>query len=118
MTEQYYKPEELNPEELQSSKLNTEEIEDTLDNDEPTEEELKAEYIKQLKESRIRFRPLSNGIKTVSETRVSSKFGHIKTERTQEVQTNITVNKFDKKYKQKRKKKNKLTKASRKANRK
>lgn len=118
MTEQIYKPEELNPEELQSSKLATEEIEDTLENDEPTEEEIKAEYIRQLKASRIRFRPIKNAVKTVSETRVSSKFGHIKTERTQEVQTNVVVNQFDKKYKQKRKKKNKLTKASRRANRK
>jgi len=117
MTEQFYKPEEVNPEELQSSKLATEEIEDTQENDEPTEEEIKAEYIKQLKESRIRFRPLSNLVKTVSETRVESKFGHLRTERTQEVQTNITVNQFDKKYKQKRKKKNKMTKASRRANR-
>lgn len=107
--------EQLNPEELQSSKLTTKSM---VENDKPTEEEIKTEYIKQLKKSRIKFRPLNNSVKTVSETRVSSKFGHIHNERTQEVQTNIIVNKFDKKYKQKRKKKNKLTKTSRKANRK
>ncbi|MDA3781473.1 MAG: hypothetical protein PF487_14785 [Bacteroidales bacterium] len=133
MTEQFNKPEKLNSEELTNPKLttvpvDTEEleaeekimkgVEDTVENDESTEEEIKAEYIEQLKESRIRFRPKKNAVKTVSETRVSNSIGRLHTERTQEVQTNVIVNQFDKKYKQKRKRKNKLTKTSRRNNRK
>lgn len=68
-----------------------------LDNNENPEKELSEEemreaYIKALKDSRRKFRPVKhNG--------------------------NITTNQFDVAYKQKRKKRNKLAKASRKANR-
>ena len=98
--------ERLNPEELQTPQLSTdvdkqnESINSAIEDNQPTEEEIREEYIKQLKASRIRFRPIKNAVKTVSETRVKSKFGNIRTERMQEVQTNVLENQFDKKYKQ------------------
>jgi hypothetical protein len=57
-----------------------------------TDEEKKEIYIQQLKESRIKFKPIVHKGK-------------------------LTINKFDTNYKEKRRKKNKQTKISRKANR-
>lgn len=87
--------EELNKE-LVETEETTETSEQTENNNEDrelTEEEKKELYIKQLKESRIRFKnePVHMG--------------------------KVTVNKFGKNFKKKRATKNKLTKKSRKANR-
>ncbi len=110
--------EEIIPVDINGELQAENELVETTEEKQPTEEEIREEYVRLLKASKIKFKPIKNGVKTVSETRVKSKFGNIHTERTQEVQTNVIVNQFDKKFKQKRKKKNKLTKASRRANRK
>ena len=66
---------------------------ETIEPQELTEEEKRELYIKELKESKIRFKPIK----------------HI---------GNVTINQFGKKYKKERARKNKLTKKSRRANRK
>ena len=85
-----------------------------------SEEEQKEQYIKMLKESRIKFHPTKNPVKTTAITTVpkpyGAKFRDVR-EKTREVATNETVNQFDKSYKKKRKRKNTLAKKSRKANR-
>lgn len=129
----------IEPEELQVPKLATlpvdateleaeekimEGVEDELqealgetDEREPTEEELKEIYIQQLKDSRIKFRPIKHAIKTVGTTTVVSSIGRERQVKEKAVQTNLTINQFGAAYKQKRKRRNKLAKASRKANR-
>jgi len=104
------KVKELN-EELENEILEQEEKE-------LTEEEKKELYIKQLKESRKRFHPLSHPTKVIGTQTVVNFMGQEKQVKERELQTNIINNQFDKKYKQKRKKKLKMTKASRRNNRK
>jgi len=119
--------ENVNPEELQNVNLTTlpvetEEVEAKINEDvdekeELSEEELKAIYIQQLKDSKKVFKPLSHPIKVIGIKTVVSPIGTKRIVKEIAVQTNLTINKFDTAYKQKRKRKNKLTKASRKANR-
>jgi len=130
--------ENVNPEELQNVNLITlpdvkevsettiteglEEVEAKIneevdEKEELSEEELKAIYIQQLKDSRKRFKPLSHPTKVVETETVVSPFGRKRKIKVKTVQTNVIVNKFDTAYKEKRKRKNKLAKASRKANR-
>lgn len=84
-----------------------------------TEEEKKAIFIKQLKESKIRFRPIKHfAVKTTMvETEELDVLGRKKKRKDVKVLTNVTTNKFGKAYHDKRKRKNKMQKASRKANR-
>lgn len=82
-----------------------------------TEEEKHEIVVKELKDSKKTFNPLSHPVKT-EVYEVPRKFYGTRKEKSKTTLTNITVNKFDSKYKKKRKQKNKLTKASRRANRK
>ena len=89
-----------------------------------TDDEKKELFIQQLKQSRKVFNPLSHPTKVVGRTSVDHPFlkdrNGVAVQRIvkdREVQTNVTVNKFDSAYKQKRKRRNKLRKTSRKANR-
>jgi hypothetical protein len=82
-----------------------------------TDEEKKALYIKNLKESRIRFHPVKNAVKTVGVHAVESLIGRIRQVKDKEVQTNLTTNQFGRTYRKARKRKNKLQKQSRKNNR-
>jgi len=74
--------------------------------------------VRDLKESRIKFRPIKHGVaKTVGVTTVVSPIGRKRIVRDKEVQTNITTNQFGADYRKKRKNKNRMARASRKANR-
>lgn len=75
-----------------NEELNDDGIE-TIESQELTEEEKRELYIKELKESKIRFKPIK----------------HI---------GNVTINQFGKKYKKERARKNRAVKKSRRANRK
>jgi hypothetical protein len=86
--------------------------------EELTDEEKKALYIKNLKESRIRFHPVKNAVKTVGVHVVESLIGRKRQVKDKEVQTNLTTNQFGKAYRKARKRKNKLQKQSRKLARK
>ena len=83
-----------------------------------TDEEKHDVFVRELKESRKRYKPTSHPIKVVSINVTKNELGRVQKERIREVQSNVTVAKFDSAYKQKRKRRNKLAKASRKANRK
>ena len=89
------------------------------DTKELTEEEKKAIFIQQLKESKIRFRPIKHfAVKTTMvETEELDVLGRKKKRKDVKVLTNVTTNKFGKAYHDKRRRKNKMQKASRKANR-
>jgi len=89
----------------------------TVETRELTDDEKKELFVQQLKHSRKVFNPLSHPTKTVGTSVVVSSIGRERQIKEKELQTNVTVNQFNKKYKQKRKRKNKLAKASRKANR-
>jgi hypothetical protein len=89
-----------------------------------TDDEKKELFIQQLKQSRKKFNPLSHPTKVVGTTGVDHPFLKDKNGvavqrfvKDREVQTNVTINKFDSAYRQKRQRRNKLAKASRKANR-
>jgi hypothetical protein len=83
-----------------------------------TDEEKKAIFIEQLKQSKIKFHPLKHGVKTtVTESTEGTVFGRKRILKSREIQTNITVNQFGADYRKKRQRKNKMQKASRKANR-
>jgi len=81
-----------------------------------TDEEKREIFINALKESKIKFRPTKNGIKTVI-TETTTFLGRKRKEKTQMVLTNVTTNQFGSAYRKERKRKNKMAKASRKANR-
>lgn len=84
-----------------------------------TDEEKKAIFIEQLKQSKIKFHPLRYGVKTtVTESTEKTILGRKRMVKTSEIQTNVTVNQFGADYRKKRQRKNKMAKASRKANRK
>lgn len=93
---------------------------DNIETRELTDEEKKEVLIQHLKESRIKFHPTKNPVRTISKTIITKSYG-TKTRnisvKTKAVATNETVNQFNTVYKKKRKRKNKLTKTSRKANR-
>jgi hypothetical protein len=85
-----------------------------------SDEEKKELLIQQLKNSRKTFNPLSHPTKVVGHTVVEKQYGKKKIEvreKSREVQTNVTTNKYGEAYKAKRKRKNNLKKTSRKANR-
>lgn len=112
----------LTPEEIAKFSPAPEENLEELPGEEPkelTEEEKKAIFIQQLKESKIKFRPIKHyAVKT---TTVLSEeldvMGKRKKRRDSVVLTNVTTNKFGKAYHDKRRRKNKMQKASRKASR-
>lgn len=111
----------LSQEELEKFAPATEELAEQPIRDEEkrelTDEKKREIFIQALKQSKIKFRPIKNGIKT-TETSVPRKFGGNRIERTQTVLTNITVHQFGTDYRKSRKRKNKMQRASRKANRK
>lgn len=86
--------------------------------EELTDEEKKELYIKQLKESRKKFQPLTHPTKVIDTYTEENFMGRKHKIKERIVQTNVTKNKFDVDYKKKRKKKLKMTKISRKNNRK
>lgn len=117
----------IEPEELRNPKLTTlpadteteEILSEVEENLELSDEEKKEIYIQQLKDSRIRFHPLSHptkttGIQVVGSPILPKRKREIKTKT---IQTNLTVNQFGAEYRKKRQRKNKMAKASRKANR-
>ena len=73
--------------------------------------------VRDLKESRIKFHPIKNAVKTVGVTTVTSSIGRKRLVKDKGVQTNITTNQFDKDYRKKRQRKNRMARASRKASR-
>ena len=112
----------LTPEEIAEFSPAPEENSEELPGEEPkelTEEEKKAIFIQQLKESKIKFRPIKHYV--VKTTTVLSEeldvMGKRKKRRDSVVLTNVTTNKFGKAYHDKRRSKNKAQKASRRANR-
>lgn len=93
-------------------------VEGVFETRELTEEEEKEIKILQLKQSKIKFNPLSHPKKTISVIKEADIMGRTSySTKTKMTETNKTVNKYGTAYKKKRKRKNKLTKASRKANR-
>jgi len=90
-----------------------------------TDDEKKELFVRQLKESRKVFNPLSHPTKVVGQSTMEhpilkgtkGKPARVRVIKEREVQTNITTNKFGAEYKKKRQTRNKLAKASRKANR-
>jgi len=83
-----------------------------------TDEEKKAIYIQQLKESHIRFKPIKHELtKTVVVGTEPTFFGRKRVIKSKSTQTNVTTNQFDADYRKKRKNKNRMARASRKANR-
>lgn len=97
--------------------------EDGEEQKELTDEEKRELYIQQLKASKIRFQPIKHFVKKIeTKTTITQPFGgsyHVtKTEKTENIVTNITTNQFSADYRKKRRSKNKLARASRKANRK
>lgn len=83
-----------------------------------TEDEKHQIVVKELKDSKKTFNPLSHPVKTVEVYEVPRKFYGTRKEKNRTMLTNITINKFGADYKKKRQQKNKLAKASRRANRK
>jgi len=90
-----------------------------------TDDEKKELFVRQLKESRKVFNPLSHPTKVVGETTMEhpilkgakGKPARVRVIKEREVVTNITTNKFGAAYKKKRQTRNKMRKKSRKANR-
>ena len=85
-----------------------------------TDDEKHEIFIRDLKESRIKFRSIKPLVKRELVGNVDVKYGsRIKKRsvKTEIVHTNITTNQFDKDYRKKRQKKNRMARASRKANR-
>jgi hypothetical protein len=78
-----------------------------------TDEEKKELLIKQLKESRIRFKPIKHPVVNVVVGTEPTFFGRKKVLRSKGTITNITTNQFDAEYRKKRQRKNKMQKASR-----
>jgi hypothetical protein len=113
----------LTPEEIAKFSPAPEENGEGLPSEEPkelTEEEKKALFIEQLKESKIRFHPIKRGIKTTLTTSITPIVGNyrkIRKEKSTTILTNVTTNQFGADYKKKRKNKNRMARASRKANR-
>jgi len=122
------KNEQLNPEELQTPQLATlqadsdELLPENLASDvdvELTDEEKREVFIRQLKDSKIKFNPIKNiKVKTTGVRKVVSQLGNVSFEKIKTIVTNETTNQFGTEFRKKRKIKNKQTKASRKANRK
>jgi nitrogen regulatory protein PII-like uncharacterized protein len=73
--------------------------------------------VKEIKESKIKFRPTKYAVKTTEIIKVPRKIRGFRKEKIKTVLTNITVNKFGAEYRKKRQQKNKAQRASRKANR-
>jgi hypothetical protein len=92
-------------------------IDNTLETRELTGEEKREIQIARLKASRVKFHPTKHGLKTVGTQTIVSSIGRERKIKEKEVQTNITINKFNADYRKKRQRKNKMTKASRRANR-
>lgn len=92
-------------------------VEEAPEQKELTEEEQHEIYIKMLKESKIKFRPLSHPIKTVEITTTTNKIGRTVKVKNKKIMTNVTVNQFGADYRKKRQMKNKMAKQSRRANR-
>jgi len=82
-----------------------------------TDEEKHEVFVHKLKESKVKYKSTRHPVKTVSISTRKNELGMTIVEKHKEIQTNITINKFDSDYKQKRKRRNKLAKASRKVNR-
>ena len=82
-----------------------------------TEEEKKAIYIQNLKESHIRFRPIKHPTFRGVISTTPTFFGRVKKEMGGVTLTNLTTTKFGAEYRKKRQKKNKMARASRKVNR-
>lgn len=82
-----------------------------------TEEEKKAIFIQNLKDSRIRFHPIKHPVKSEVVGVKEGVFGRKTIQRGTTVLTHITTNQFDSEYRKKRQKKNRMARASRKANR-
>ncbi len=82
-----------------------------------TDEEKREIYINALKQSKIRFRPIKNGVKVTTVVVTDERLGRKHKVKTREAQTNVTVNQFGADYRKKRQRKNKMAKASRKVNR-
>jgi hypothetical protein len=78
-----------------------------------TDEENHDIYVRDLKESRIKFRPVKHAVVTIGYNSVTSSIGRKRLVKDREVQTNLTTNQFDKDYRKKRQRKNKMQKASR-----
>jgi hypothetical protein len=79
-----------------------------------TDEEKKAIYIQQLKESHIRFKPIKHGVtKSVVVGTEPTFYGRKRVLRSKGIITNVTTNQFDADYRKKRQRKNKMAKASR-----
>jgi hypothetical protein len=113
----------LTPEEIAKFGPAPEENTEGLPGEKPkelTEEEKHAIFIQQLKESKIRFHPKRNGIKTTTTTIITPIVGtyrKIRKEKSTTILTNVTTNQFSADYRKKRKIKNRMARASRKANR-
>lgn len=90
----------------------------TVEDRELTDGEKHEILVKELKESKIRFRPTKYAIKTTEIIKVPRKFGGFRKEKIKTVLTNITVNKFGTEYRKKRQQKNKARRATQRAQRK
>jgi len=82
-----------------------------------TDEEKHEIRVKQLKESKIRFNPIKNVVKTIGMQTIVNSIGRERKVKEKTVLTNLTTNQFGTDYRKARKRKNKIQKASRKANR-
>jgi len=82
-----------------------------------TDEEKHEIFIQALKESKIKFHPIKNGVKTEVIETTDTLLGRKHKMKSRTVLTNVTINQFGADYKKARKRKNRAQKASRKANR-
>lgn len=89
----------------------------TVEERELTDNEKHEIVVKELKESKIRFRPTKFAVKTTEIVEVPRKFGGTRKEKNKTVLTNVTVNQFGSDYRKERRRKNRAQRASRKANR-
>jgi len=83
-----------------------------------TDEEKHEILVLQLKESKIKFRPIKNVVKTIGMQTIVSSIGRERKVKEKALLTNLTTNQFGTDYRKARKRKNKMAKASRKSNRK
>ena len=75
-------------------------------------------FVRELKESHIKFHPIKNATKTIGTTIVDSSIGRKRLVKNKEIQTNVTTHQFGADYRKARKRKNKIQRDSRKSARK